>query len=126
MKTSGGPNRGGIEKTSEHLLRGLLSYFFDAERQLFVSDAPFPGGGAGLIENELVAERFALDVVGIPLHHAVKRPAPARIYADAVEHLEAGVLAHRLDLGDDFAHIAFLDERRREIGIEHDGDPMVG
>ena len=45
---------------------------------------------------------------------------------DAVHNLEAGLLAHRLDLGNELAHEAFLNKLRREMLVHDDGDAIVG
>lgn len=75
-----------------------ILYLFHAERQLFVAGAPFLGGGTGLVEEESVAKRFAFDIVRIALHDGAQCVVSGSVNADMIEHLEARVFAHRLNL----------------------------
>ena len=49
-----------------------------------------------------------------------------RVDLDAVHDLEAGLLAHRLDLGNELSHEAFLNKLRCEMLVHDDGDAVVG
>ena len=106
-----------------------LSFDLDllnGDRYNLAVDVPLFGVGEGLAEEKLGAEGFVKNLCLVALGDSRNGVVACEGNLDVIHNLEAGVLTHSLDLGDDLADVALLDKLGSEVLIDNHGDALIG
>ena len=72
------------------------------------------------------AQRFGRDVIAERFERGGDFRIGGKRHVDPVGDFQVHFLAEVLHLADEFAGITFVDEFRRELGVERDGDAVLG
>ena len=88
-------------------------------------DVPLLGVGEGSAYGELYTECLGLDLIGVARSDCLYGGVAGECDSDVVHNLKAGILTHRLDLGDDLTHVTLLDKLGGEVLVDNYGHTVI-
>ena len=112
------------KKSPSRVTFSLYSDLLDRDRDVLAVDRPILGDLAGCA-GEGIGKRSVTDLLFITGDDLENLLASGNGRTDVIHHVEVCILAHRLNLGDDLADEALLDQFGCEVRVQCDNDAAI-